>query len=126
MARSKSAAPSSWIGFSQLAPERRRCTDTDRLVPARKTPPRAQRSSAHAEVSVEVVCVYAAERRGVLLQPFEERDSPERRLVRGEQPCGECADLVVRENDVAQNEAERARQDGRCGRRCMHDGRLLP
>jgi hypothetical protein len=50
-------------------------------------------SSAHAEVSVELVCVFPAERRGVLLQPFEERYSPERRLVRDQQPSGQAADL---------------------------------
>ena len=66
-------------------------------------------SSGHAEVSVELVCVFPAERRDVLLQPFEERDSPERRLLRDQQPSGQAADLVRGEHDVAHNDAERVR-----------------
>ena len=61
------------------------------------------RSSAHAEVTVQLVCVCPAECRGVLLQPFEERDAPERRLVRSHQPSGQAADLVIGEDDVAHN-----------------------
>jgi hypothetical protein len=45
----------------------------------------------------------------VLLQPFEERDSPERRLVRDQQPGGQAADLVGDEDYIAHNNAERMR-----------------
>jgi hypothetical protein len=57
---------------------------------------------------------------------FEERDSPERTLVRDQQPGGHAADLVGGEHDVAHNNAERARQDGDRCRRCVHNRRLLP
>jgi hypothetical protein len=64
------------------------------------------RSSAHPEVSVQLVCVCPAESRRVLLQPFEERDSPERRLVRDQPPGGQAAGG---EDYIAHNNAERTR-----------------
>jgi hypothetical protein len=63
------------------------------------------RSSAHPEVSVQLVCVCPVECRRVLLQPFEERDSPECRLVRDQQPGGQAADLVGGEDYIAHNNA---------------------
>jgi hypothetical protein len=83
-------------------------------------------SSADTEVSVELVCVFPAERRGVLLQPFAERDSPERRLVRDQQPGGQAADLVGGERDIAHNNPERVRKGGHEGRRCVQDRRASP
>src|SRR4051794_5962899 len=77
----------------------------------------------HPKVTVELVCVCATERWPVLGEPFDEGDVSERGTMRGQQPGGQAANLVARENDVAYDKAECVRERGHRGRRCVQDRR---
>ena len=48
---------------------------------------------------------------------------PSAGLVRDQQPGGQAANLVRREDDVAYDKAECARERGHRGRRCVQDRR---
>src|SRR3954454_4625633 len=74
-------------------------------------------------MTVQLVCVCVTQGWPVLVQPFDEGDVSERGMVRGQQSGGEAADLVGRENDVAYDNAECARERGHRGRRCVQDRR---
>src|SRR4051812_40253175 len=77
----------------------------------------------HPKVTVELVCVCIAERPPVLTEPFDEGDVSERAMTRGQQPGGQAANLVGREDDVAYDEAECSRERCHRGRRCVQDRR---
>src|SRR6266511_176653 len=64
---------------------------------------------AHPKVTGQLVCVCAAECSPILIQPLEEGDLSERGPMRGQQPSGQTANLIGREDDVAYDKAEHAR-----------------
>src|SRR5918994_1600919 len=80
-------------------------------------------SHLRSKVIVHLVRVRAAECRAVLFQPSQKRDVSERPVMRREEPGGETANLVGREDYVPHDDAERPPEGCHRAGRCVQDRR---